>query len=81
MFKLHKPEVNVRHEIHRRRSQTARILELLKSGQYVTNVDLAKIALNYTMRVSDLRKDGHKILANYVRPGVFSYTYKGRSDD
>lgn len=76
-FTLKKP--NIGKEIDRRKSQTARILDLLKKmpNGSVTNVDLQKIAFNYTMRVSELRKEGHKILAMYDRPGIFRYFYKG----
>ena len=71
------PKVNVKDEIDRRRSQASRILALLQRGGYITNIDLQRIAFNYTMRVSELRKDGHKIIAIYESPGVFRYLYKG----
>jgi hypothetical protein len=76
---LRKP--NVRLEINRRKSQTQRILDLLKSrpNGYYTNVDLNLIAFNYTMRVSELRKEGHKIEAVYEKPGVYRYFYKGKA--
>lgn len=72
---------NVRDEINRRKSQSVRILELLASGQEVTNIDLQKIAFNYTMRISELRKDGHVIIASYERPGVYHYAYLGQKDE
>lgn len=79
MFTLTKKQ-DVRSEINRRKSQTQRILELLRSKPHgqLTNVDLQKIAFNYTMRVSELRKEGHRIIANYEKPGVFRYFYKGQ---
>lgn len=73
-------KLDVRTEIDRRKSQSQRILELLKkmpTGS-LTNVDLQKIAFNYTMRVSELRKDGHKIQSEYWKPGVYRYFYKGQ---
>lgn len=72
---------NVRDEINRRKSQSVRILELLTSGQEVTNIDLQRIAFNYTMRISELRKDGHVIIASYERPGVYHYAYLGQKDE
>lgn len=82
MFGLKKsPKQDVRLEINRRKSQTVRILELLTSGKEVTNIDLQKIAFNYTMRISELRKEGHVILATYEKPGVFSYAYLGQKDE
>lgn len=70
---------SLRQEIERRQSQSQRILTLLKKGKYVTNIDLQAIAFNYTMRVSELRKEGHKIVADYVKPGIYRYFYKGQA--
>ncbi len=72
---------NVRDEINRRKSQSQRILELLTSGKEVTNIDLQKIAFNYTMRVSELRKENHVIVASYEKPGIYRYTYLGQKDE
>lgn len=80
MFGLTKKQ-DVRQEINRRKSQRTRILDLLKIGDEVTTLQLQRIAFNYTMRISELRKDGHKILAEYEKPGVFSYTYLGSTDE
>lgn len=80
MFGLKKKQ-DVRAEINRRKSQTARILELLQKGGDITNIDLQRIAFNYTMRVSELRKEGHVIIATFNRPGVFDYTYLGCKDE
>lgn len=80
MFQLTKQQ-DVKAEIDRRKSQTQRILELLKKmpNGRLTNADLQKIAFNYTMRVSELRKEGHKIQAVYQEPGLFRYFYKGQT--
>lgn len=72
--------VDYKKEFERRKSQCQQILELLKSGDATTD-QLQGIAFNYTMRISDLRKEGHKILATYLKPGVWLYTYKGHKDD
>lgn len=74
-------QVDMKAEMLRRKSQRNRILDLLKSGNAVYTSDLMKIAANYTMRISDLRKDGHVIFAEYEKPGVWRYTYIGRKDD
>lgn len=70
--------MNVKQEIDRRKSQTQRILELLKSKPYVFTHDLERIAFNYTMRVSELRKEGHVIVAVYEKPGMYRYLYQGQ---
>lgn len=80
MFGIAKKQ-DVKLEINRRKSQTARILDLLKSGGDITNIDLQRIAFNYTMRVSELRKEGHVILATYEKPGVFNYAYLGEKNE
>ncbi|MDL2342349.1 MAG: helix-turn-helix domain-containing protein [Patescibacteria group bacterium] len=74
---------NVREETTRYLSQRTRMLNLLKNAPTgtVTNVDLMRIAGNYTMRISELRKDGHVIQSEYERPGVWRYFYKGKRDE
>jgi len=66
-------------EKKRQKSQREKILELLVSGN-ATTLTLNKIAYNYTMRISELRKDGHVIIAMYEKPGVYNYTYLGQRD-
>jgi hypothetical protein len=47
-------------------TQEQRIFTAIKNSHQpsgVTNWQLSRIALNYTMRVSELRKDGHNIIA------------------
>lgn len=66
-------------ELERRKSQTQRILELLQD-KTTNTVELQKIAFNYTMRISELRKEGHIIVANYVKPGFYEYSYGGQKD-
>lgn len=64
-------------------NQCRTILALLKErgNQGATNYELARIALKYTSRVSDLRDTGHHIhctCENAVR-GVYRYHYFGRT--
>lgn len=66
-------------EKKRQKSQSQKILELLVEGN-ATTLTLNKIAFNYTMRISELRKEGHVIIAMYEKPGVYSYTYLGQRD-
>jgi len=75
------PKQDVKAEILRRKSQAARILELLKKGEPVYTYDLQNIAFNYTMRISELRKEGYLVEAEYVKPGVFRYIFNGHEDD
>lgn len=43
-------------------SQTGRILKLIKQGG-VANFELSRISLKYSSRISELRQEGHKIIA------------------
>ena len=70
---------NIKDEINRRKSQAHRILELLKENDHVFTQDLERIAFNYTMRVSELRKEGHTIVAEYEKPGVYRYTLTNKN--
>lgn len=56
-----------------KQSQTARILRLLRSSNYVTNVDLNKICFRYSARIHELRSEGWQIEREYVRQGVHRY--------
>lgn len=49
----------------------------------VTNWQLSKIALNYTMRISELRKDGYNVVCERDRlpNGRCSNTYRYYIDD
>lgn len=46
-----------------KQSQTARILKALKQKGGVANYELSRISLKYSSRISELRQDGHKVLA------------------
>lgn len=72
--------MDLKKELSRRKSQTQKILELLQQSPEgsVTNVDLQRIAFNYTMRISELRKEGHIINSEYFKTGVFRYFYNGQ---
>lgn len=72
---------DMRLEMQRRKSHYSMILNLFQDKHEVTNLDLAKITFRYSARLGELRKDGHKILAQYERPGVWRYSYLGHKDD
>lgn len=62
-------------------SQTARILKLLKSKHQVTNRELNRLAYRYSARIAELRTEGHHILTERAKDGLFTYTYLGHEDD
>jgi hypothetical protein len=60
-------------DVERLSRQCAAILERLRRGP-ATNVELVRIALNHTARISDLRKHGHDIrVTKRNAEGVFWY--------
>lgn len=54
------------------KAQTQRILDRLKEGP-VLNTELARVALKYTSRISDLREAGHDIRCDRVGGGQTMY--------
>ncbi|NHW45926.1 hypothetical protein HAV21_03310 [Paenarthrobacter sp. MSM-2-10-13] len=62
-------------------SQTARILKLLQSKRRVSSHELNRLAYRYSARIAELRQEGHQILTERVKEGVFAYTYLGHEDD
>lgn len=71
IVKLHK-------EMQRRKSQYDRMLELFEREGSLTNLDLARICFRYSARVGELRKKYKIPPAEYVKPGVYLYVYKGQ---
>ena len=59
-------------EMARLHSQTGRIITRLRRGP-ATNYELARIALKYTGRISELRRRGYKITCRKLE-GVFGVT-------
>lgn len=70
-------KVDVGAEMKRRKSQNEQMLAEFKHRRQLFNFELADISLRYSARLGDLRNAGHKIVAEYVRPGVWRYTYYG----
>jgi len=64
-------------------NQCAKILALLKArgNQGATNYELARIALKYTSRISDLRKLGWRVsgTCESASKGVWRYHLLGRA--
>lgn len=58
-------------------SQTARILRLLKANGRATNKELNKICFRYGARIFELRREGHVIVTNRIKDGLFEFVYMG----
>lgn len=59
-------------------TQVGKVLAMIKRPQGAYNFELSRIALKYTSVISDLRKDGHNIVAErqYLKNGKASNTFK-----
>lgn len=68
-------------EFDRRKSKTARLLELFKAKGEITTRDLYTFGTGCSSRLKELRREGHKIVAIYERPGFYRYVYMGQVDD
>jgi len=74
-------QAEVRQEINRRKSQTARMLEAFQKYGELTTRDLQRIGTGCSSRLHTLRSEGHKIVAVYVKPGFYRYVYLGQVTD
>jgi hypothetical protein len=64
-------------ELNRRKNQSQKMLQLFKEKGELTTVDLMRIGTGCSSRLKTLRKDGHIITAQYVKPGKWKYIYLG----
>lgn len=83
MFNLTKKPVavDVREELARRKSHRQTFLARLRAGEYTDTNWLARHSHNHTARISELRREGHVILAQHEGHGNYSYTYLGSKDE
>lgn len=72
---------DVKKEMNRRKSQVARMLEMFKQKGELTTRDLQRIGTGCSSRLNTLRKEGHVIVAQYEKPGMFRYVYLGQKGD
>lgn len=73
---------NLKEELLRRQSTTARLLSTLKKYGEINTRELQRnFGTGCSSRLHELRVEGHEIQAVYVRPGFYRYVYKGRNTD
>ncbi len=54
-------------------NQTAKVLRLLKTRRFVTNIELNRLCFRYGARIHELRREGWNIQRQYERPGIYRY--------
>lgn len=69
--------VKFHNETKRQKSQYDKILDLFEQRGSLTNLDLAKVCYRYSARLGELRKSYKIAPAEYLKPGVFLYVFKG----
>lgn len=57
----------------------AKILQLLKDGQWHTNRELKQISHRFSARIKELRDEGWQIEREYWGEGVWAYRLVGRA--
>ena len=60
------------------KSKYIRILRKLQTEGEASNIDLNRICLNYRSRISEMRKDGHRIVSMRINESVWRYVYLGQ---
>lgn len=73
--------MNLRIEMTRRKSNRLTMLEEFKQLGTLTTKDLMRYGPGMSSRLKELKKDGHIIVAAYIKPGLWEYTYKGHEDN
>lgn len=81
MWGLKSKQESVKTAINRRKSHEAQILDMFTRGETVNTTTLRRFSANHTARLSELRKEGHVIKANYLGNGVYEYQYFGQKDE
>jgi hypothetical protein len=72
---------NLQLEFDRRKGQTTRMLEAFKAKGELTTADLMAIGTGCSSRLKELRREGHRVVAQYEKPGMWRYIYLGHEDD
>ena len=73
--------MNLQLELVRRSSQTATLLAAFKLKTELNTSDLMRIGTGCSSRLKELRREGHKIICQYEKPGMYRYTYLGSDED
>lgn len=74
-------ELDLKQELKRRQSQTAKILAILKEKGEINTAQLQRIGTGCSSRIHELRREGHIIAPSYEKPGMWRYVYLGLKDD
>ena len=68
-------------EFKRRYTLRNTMLRAFESNGQLTTRELNRFGTGCSSRLNELRREGHKIVAQYEKPGEFVYTYIGKIDE
>jgi len=72
---------DLRTEMKRRMSTRASMLRMFqKQGEITTQELIRNFGTGCSSRLHELRKEGHKIVTTFEKPGLYRYTYLGETD-
>ena len=72
---------DVKEEMTRRKTRRDSMLAAFKREGELTTKDLLAYGPGLSSRLSELRKEGNKIVCQYEAPGHYRYTYLGSNSD
>jgi hypothetical protein len=72
---------DLRAEMKRRYTLRNSMLKAFETNGTLTTRDLNRFGTGCSSRLKELRKGGHKIVAQYEKPGEYTYTYIGKIDE
>lgn len=73
--------LELRAEMKRRFTVRKTMLRAFETNGQLTTRELNRFGTGCSSRLKELRNDGHKIVAQYEKPGEYLYTYLGKVDE
>jgi hypothetical protein len=69
-------------ELTRRSSKRQTLLQAFKKHHELTTAEIMRsFGTGVSSRIHELRQEGHVIVAQYEKPGLYRYVYLGQKED
>lgn len=72
---------DLRAEMKRRYTLRKTMLRAFEQNGTLTTKEINRFGTGCSSRLHELRREGHKIVAQYEKPGEYSYHYLGKVDE
>jgi hypothetical protein len=79
IFTRKKPDMKV--EMQRRATRRISMLQAFKKYGELNTGQMLMYGPGFSSRLKELKRDGHKIVAQYEKPGRWRYVYLGQTDE